>query len=90
MVVFDRCGTRLGIVFVCVDLVENYVKIERHVSSLIIIIIIIIIILIYSLFSPYVYEHENFGKFIPQACPLNGLVFAEKTSSDFGRLPLIN
>jgi len=29
-----------------------------------------------------VYEHENFGKFIPQACPLNGLVFAEKTSSD--------
>jgi len=87
MVVFDRCGTRLGIVFVCVDLVENYVKIERHVSSLI---IIIIIILIYSLFSPYVYEHENFGKFIPQACPLNGLVFAEKTSSDFGRLPLIN
>jgi hypothetical protein len=67
-----------------VDLVENYVKIERHVSSL------IIIILIYSLFSPYVYEHENFGKFIPQACPLNGLVFAEKTSSDFGRLPLIN
>jgi hypothetical protein len=37
-----------------------------------------------------VYEHENFGKFIPQACPLNGLVFAEKTSSDFGRLPLIN
>jgi len=71
-----------------VDLVENYVKIERHVSSLIIIIIIIIII--YSLFSPCVYEHENFGKFIPQACPLNGLVFAEKTSSDFGRLPLIN
>jgi hypothetical protein len=64
-----------------VDLVENYVKIERYVSS-IIIIIIIIIILIYSLFSLYVYEHENFGKFIPQACPLNGLVFAEKTSSD--------
>jgi len=49
------------------------VKIKSYVSSLLIIIIIIIIIImlnIYRLFSLYEYEHEDFRKFIPQACPL--------------------
>jgi hypothetical protein len=59
------------------------VKIERYVSSL----IIIIIIIIYRLFSLYEYEHEDFGKFIPQASPL-WVRLCGKTSSDFGRLPL--
>jgi len=71
-----------------VDLVENYVKIERYVSSLII--IIIIMLNIYRLFSLYEYEHEDFGKFIPHASLPNKkwVRLCGKTSSDFGRLPL--